>query len=509
MKSCQHLPECPGCPHFESSFSNWKANRLEAIGKTLRNYEAPLPSTIYPSPKREAIRNRCRWVVGTPKQPLGFYKKGTKKFVDIRACLMHVDPIEEASNHIRAFLKRQPKACDVFNFIDMRFDGQEVFVTFCTHHTTPEEATILLSEFTKIDNLWLNFNPKSPSAIMSGTQHRLSGKESLTWKVGKQTFRAAPQSFFQVNPDVLEIMHGYIAHYLKDHPFDSIYDFYCGIGIHSLSLVEQDKSEEKEIIGFDSSPSAIENAKENASEFSKVAKTHFYLSRDRNEELLSPPSNCLAILNPTRAGLSGRMIPFLSNSNFKHLIYISCNPETLYRDAERLAPLGYTFVSADGFEMMPRTSHVEIIAFFERAEAPKYDQVFAFWPPSRALSAGISGPVRFKKNAESFWIGKAKGAVPKGRPPGGKEIDVKILRRVGKDSVIAIRSKGVSDKEIIEAFQRWKHPILGKVNSKSMTYDRPMLHCIKSGEEESPLPAYIISACQLPRKVLMKNQFSS
>lgn len=151
---------------------------------------------------------------------------------------------------------------------------------------------------------------------------------------------------------------------------------------------------------------------------------------------------------------------------------------------DRLLTLGFEVVEVTGFEMMPRSSHVELVAILKRVGPPRYDQVGAFWPPSRALSLGVSGPASFQTEGTSFWIARVKGNVPKGRPPGGKSIFVKKLRKVGKDSIVTIRTKKVDEIEVIEAFDRWKHPIVGKVDGR--VYDRPLLHCFKSGDAEAP-----------------------
>ncbi len=475
------------------------------VDAAIRGYDPetlPAPSGLQEAPQRYAYRHRCRWVVGTPDAPLGFYKAGGKEFTPIQDCLMHVPHIEEASERIREYLKASPEACEVFDFIDIRFDGRRAFVTFCTNQKTPDKAADLVKSFTSIENLSINYAPKGQTAIMSGTQLHIHGEEKLSWTLHKNKFESSPQSFFQVNPSVLELMHIYIRKHLATISFDNIYDFYCGIGVHSLSL-----NTGQNIIGFDSSESAIGDAKNNAASIlDDTVEREFLVRKDSTEDLPSPPINCVGILNPARAGLSGRLMPILANKNFTDLVYISCNPVTLYRDMDRLQMLGYEVVDVHGFEMMPRSSHVELVAFLKRVGPAKYDQVGAFWPPSRALSLGVSGPASFQKEGTSFWIARVKGDVPKGRPPGGKSIFVKKLRKVGKDSIVTIRTKKVDELEVIEAFDRWKHPILGKVDGR--VFDRRLLHCVKSGNAEAPIPGFMVSMCALPIKVLEKDHFT-
>ncbi len=514
MKSCKHRgpqdgthfgPQCPGCPQFELNYSAWMEEMSTQVDAAIRGYNPeilPAPSDLQEAPQRHAYRHRCRWVVGTPNEPLGFYQAGGKAFIGIEDCLMHTPHIEEASERIREFLRANPKACEVFNFIDIRYDGTKTFVTFCTTDKTPDRASELVSSITSIKNIAINYAPKGATAIMSGTQLHIQGEAKLNWTLNGKQFESSPQSFFQVNPSVLELMHTHIRKYLATISFDNVYDFYCGIGVHSLGL-----NTGQNIIGFDSSESAIADANKNgASILGENVKREFLVKKDSTEDLPSPPINCVGILNPARAGLSGSLIPFLANKNFTDLVYISCNPVTLYRDMDRLHMLGYEVVEVKGFEMMPRSSHVELVAFLKRIGPPRYDQAGAFWPPSRGLTLGISGPISFQKDGTSFWIARVKGTVPKGRPPGGKSIFVKRLRKVGNDSIVTIRTKKVDEVEILEAFDRWKYPILGKVGGR--IYDRPLLHCVKSAEIEAPIPGFIVSMSQLPVKVLEKDHFT-
>lgn len=501
VKTCQHRPECPGCPQFDSNFVTWKRITNEYLSKECLAYEdIPKVEKYIGAPKRESYRHRCRWRVGDSKDPLGFFYGGTQTFLPINKCEIHVPEIELLSEKLRHFLRKNTNACKVLSTIDIRFDRKDLFLTFCTIEKNKRNVEKIARQFSHCENISINFAPKHPNAIMSGTQIVVSGKEKLSWQLGENKYEASSQSFFQVNPSVLESIHNSIRTHIKSLNFDTIYDFYSGIGVHSIQL-----GKEKSIIGFDGSASAIIDANKNATQILSHKNFEFIHANDLTSSLPSPPPNTLGIINPSRSGVSGAVVNHLAHANFNGLIYISCNAKTLFRDLEMLHILGFSTDKIEAYEMMPRTDHVELVAFLSRPSTPDYSENFAFWPEARSMELGVSGPKNFQKSERSLWIAIVRGEVPHGTPPGGKSIRVKRIRKRGKMAVVAIESKDVDEKDIIHVFKRWKFPIKGKANGKE--FGRPLLHCIKSGEESAQVPGFFSAISELPAALLAKDQF--
>ena len=71
------------------------------------------------------------------------------------------------------------------------------------------------------------------------------------------------------------------------------------------------------------------------------------------------------ILDPPRAGAAGVM-PWIINSGAKQIVYVSCHPSTLLRDAEILSKRGFELDALGAMDMFPQTAHVEAMALFER-----------------------------------------------------------------------------------------------------------------------------------------------
>ena len=109
------------------------------------------------------------------------------------------------------------------------------------------------------------------------------------------------------------------------------------------------------------------NAKENA-ERNGIENTEFVCAdaaeiADRlRREGLRPDA---VVVDPPRKGLAESVVRDIAAMQPDRLVYISCNPSTLARDVERFGEAGYRPVTAEAFDMFPRTSHVETVCLLE------------------------------------------------------------------------------------------------------------------------------------------------
>ena len=130
----------------------------------------------------------------------------------------------------------------------------------------------------------------------------------------------------------------------------------------------------KELIGIEIIESAVECAKENAIA-NGINNAKFFVGDAKNtEKLLAHAESELkrkirpdvVILDPPRAGCDEALIEFVSRLSPKRIVYISCNPQTLARDAVRFANFGYGCDKVFGYDMFPLTGHVESLVCLQR-----------------------------------------------------------------------------------------------------------------------------------------------
>jgi 23S rRNA (uracil1939-C5)-methyltransferase len=175
-------------------------------------------------------------------------------------------------------------------------------------------------------------------------------------------FRAT--DFTQVNVDVNRKMVARALDLLKLDRHDEVLDLFCGLGNFSLPLARRAKS----VLGIEGDELLVNGARENARR-NRITNTRF-LKGDLYQETETPPWQGAAfnklLIDPPRSGAM-EVIRHLASVLPERIVYVSCYPSTLARDAGYLVDeLGYRFESACVMDMFPQTSHVESIALFTK-----------------------------------------------------------------------------------------------------------------------------------------------
>jgi 23S rRNA (uracil1939-C5)-methyltransferase len=177
-------------------------------------------------------------------------------------------------------------------------------------------------------------------------------------------FQFEPLDFIQVNGELNQQMVMRALELLDPQPQDNILDLFCGLGNFTLPLARYSGS----VTGVEGSAEMVSRAGANAVlnglENVEFQATDLYLPTDKapwparefNKILLDPP----------RSGAQ-ELLPWIAASNVNHVLYISCNPETLARDAGLLVDQhGFNLQGAGIINMFPHTPHSEAIALFKR-----------------------------------------------------------------------------------------------------------------------------------------------
>ena len=194
-----------------------------------------------------------------------------------------------------------------------------------------------------------------------------SRETSIRDHVGGLELRFSAEAFRQVNTPVFEKLLEVLLEMASGEPFRSAADLYCGSGVIGLALAKAFPS--ARITGVEINPDAVEDAKKNAARngignirfFAGDASTFRRRLGDRNRPEL-------VTVDPPRAGLSARMKRELIALGPERIIYVSCNPQTLARDARELTDAGYTVGRVVPVNMFPATKHIESVALIYRTE---------------------------------------------------------------------------------------------------------------------------------------------
>jgi 23S rRNA (uracil1939-C5)-methyltransferase len=176
-----------------------------------------------------------------------------------------------------------------------------------------------------------------------------------------------PLDFIQVNAGLNGKMIQSALDLLDPQPEDRVLDLFCGLGNFTLPLARR----VREVVGVEGEAGLVRRARENAAHNS-IANAEFHaadLGKDLSDHTWMREGFDRLLLDPPRSG-ADFVLTQLKLKQFKRIVYVSCHPGSLARDAGYLVnEKGWKLRAAGVMDMFPHTAHVESIAMFE----PRHD----------------------------------------------------------------------------------------------------------------------------------------
>lgn len=367
---CRFYGTCGGCAmqHIDA-FAQVAAKQrvlednLARLGKV--KPEQMLPPVLGPSWR---YRNRARlsvhYVVKKGGVLVGFHERKSSFVADTDSC-------EVLPAHVAKLI---PELREMFTAMKLRERlpqlevavGEDVTV-FVLRNLEPigEEDAALLRAFADKHGIQWWLQPKGPE-----TAHPFYPIEApaLDYTLPEFGLRLAfrPTEFTQVNMGVNRVLVKRAVDLLDPRPGERVGDLFCGLGNFSLALATRGAT----VIGMEGSPGLVQRAGENA-----TANRLDHLASFVMHDLYKDPEGALKklgpvdrlLIDPPRDGALD-ICKALADVGAPHrIVYVSCSPSTLSRDAGLLANVkGYRLVCAGVVNMFPHTGHVESIALFQR-----------------------------------------------------------------------------------------------------------------------------------------------
>ena len=170
-------------------------------------------------------------------------------------------------------------------------------------------------------------------------------------------------SFFQMNP----VMAGHLVNAVKEHLAKAlphtVVDLYCGVGVFALAAATLGIPR---VIGIDLDGPGIKAAELNARKlgFSNTQWKAATAEQGMPGLSLDRPDETTLIVDPPRSGLGRKLVDTIRHCRPRRILYISCAPDTMARDAAWLKEGGYSIMSSQLFDLFPRTAHFESLTEF-------------------------------------------------------------------------------------------------------------------------------------------------
>lgn len=363
---CAHYAECGGCQlqHLEPAAQlAFKQNAvLEQLalwgGVKPKHLLAPVTSA-YDGYRRCA---RLGTFYGDEGVTLGFRQRNSHKLVAVNLCLVLAPELNKLLAPLTQWLERLDAAKAVTH---VELISAEGLVAVVLRHTLPLASGDLHS----LDALagqygftaWLQGDDKQ---LTDTKGNQVDPRLSYALPQFDMTLEFHPNDFIQVNPEVNAKMVAQALKLMALKGTERVLDLFCGIGNFTLPIARHCA----QVVGIEAVDAMVERGRENAArlgitnaEF--VAANLLTMSDKRLRDTCGKVDAVL--LDPPRDG-AREILAKLAQLSPKRIVYVSCNPATLARDAKILTAAGYQLDSAGVLDMFPHTAHVESMALFVR-----------------------------------------------------------------------------------------------------------------------------------------------
>ncbi|MBW3635297.1 MAG: 23S rRNA (uracil(1939)-C(5))-methyltransferase RlmD [Armatimonadetes bacterium] len=358
------LHSCGGCAWQHVSLGQQRdakrdmvQNALSRLGGQNVEVEATCGGAGY------AYRNKADFVVG--REGIGFFARESHDLIAAKVCPIQHPQNEEILRAANQILQENPQFAfdaatgrgDWRRLVARVSTGGETLTTIVTAHSSwseSERVAALLRE--RVPSLVgvLARGPKSEAK-------RVWGRDWLVERANGLDFRVSGEAFWQVNAEISPLLALGALELAEVKAGQRALDLFCGAGFFALHLARSGA----DVMGIETHRGAIRDAIWNAKNAGLKAQ---FRAGDAARELgrFKRGDFDLILLDPPRAGAAA-CLESLQRIAPQRIVYVSCDPATLARDAKTLCG-GYVLRRALAFDLFPQTAHVETVALFERRD---------------------------------------------------------------------------------------------------------------------------------------------
>jgi len=364
---CPHFGVCAGCvlQHLEESQQIVAKQRVLIDNLTRIGHVTPgtvLPPLVGDSwGYRRKGRFSVRRVEKKDKTLVGFRELDPRFVADLSQCLTVIPEIGMKVGVLSEFIETLDGKRDI---PQIEFIAGDDAIMLTIRHMQP------LSDADRA--AWIAFGQAHGFAIslqpggVESVQPLWPAEVPLSFKLAPWDVELAfrPLDFIQVNAKLNVQMIAHALALLDAGPDERVLDLFCGLGNFTLPLARTVRN----VVGVEGDAGLVARARENAVR-NGLENAEFHaadLTQDQRQASWMRQGFDKLLLDPPRSGAI-EVLQQLPLKQFKRIVYVSCHPGSLARDAGYLVnEQGFTLVSAGAMDMFPHTAHVESIAVFEK-----------------------------------------------------------------------------------------------------------------------------------------------
>lgn len=371
---CVHFGKCGGCKlqHFDVDAQVAAKQQLleddfKHIGKvTPLEMMPPLngPSWGY----RHKARMSAKYVIKKERALVGFNEKGTRFVADMNSCEVLVPEVSKLIVPLQVMIEAlsiREKLPQIELAVGEPVAGSDrpvIVLILRIMAPLSAEDEVLFKTFADTQHVQIWTQTKGPDTIkpfwpLQGDQLQYTLPEF------DLVYPFKPNEFTQVNPEINRMMISRAMQLLNPQAGEEIADFFCGIGNFTLPIAKSGAN----VLGLEGLSNLVDRANEGAI-LNKVTNATFGVSdlfKITEESLTALGKKDKWLIDPSRDGAFELVQAINADNQPSVIVYVSCNPATLARDAGVLVnEKGYQLSKAGVINMFPHTAHIESIALF-------------------------------------------------------------------------------------------------------------------------------------------------
>ena len=359
IPKCQYYGICGGCCGQHISIESQREAKQNALFRRLAKLQSEaieyMPMIVgEPWHYRRRLRLSLGFNPKTKTLNIGFRQKASTEIVNITQCEVIAPILNKTLQKLTALLRRFSQQ-KLLGHIELVAADNTVVLLLRYLQNLPENDRSLLMAFAERENISLFVQDDHKIMHLYG--------ELPYYQVDGLTLWFDVRDFIQVNAELNRTMVKTALDWLDLQPQDHVLDLFCGMGNFTLPLSRRVKS----AVGIEGVLEMVHKAQSNA-ERNRCENVQFYQAdldcSFVDKPWATQPFNKI-LLDPPRTGATFALNGLCALQAEK-VLYVSCNPATLVRDAEILINSGYRIQKTAMLDMFPHTEHLESITLFEK-----------------------------------------------------------------------------------------------------------------------------------------------
>jgi 23S rRNA (uracil1939-C5)-methyltransferase len=356
---CLHFGTCGGCALQHLAPAAQIAAKQHVLLENFERIGHVRPARVLPPlvgepwGYRRKARMGAKWVAKKDKALVGFREQDGRFIADLSRCEVLVPQVGARLADLSALVGAL-EAREQIAQIELAAGDEVVVLVFRDREK--------LSDFGRRSGITVYLQPGDNASVHPLEADAPALRFALPAYDVDFDFR--PLDFVQVNADMNRRMVDHALALLDPQPRDRVLDLFCGLGNFTLPLARRAGA----VVGVEGDPGLVQRARDNAARLG-IGNVEFHaadLAKDLRGQPWVGQGFDKLLLDPPRTGADAA-IPQLPLEQVRRIVYVSCHPGSLARDAGILVrEHGYRLEAAGVMDMFPHTAHVESIALFER-----------------------------------------------------------------------------------------------------------------------------------------------